>query len=73
MNTSMRRKTSFLGGFGLAVLAMAALAVSSYGQTVDLGLGAFANEKGPILIAVDAALVNQDLKSPYVMVDLPAN
>jgi hypothetical protein len=67
MNTQMRRRTSALGGFGLAVLAMAALAVSSYGQTVDLGLGAFANEKGPILIAVDAALVNQDLKTPFAM------
>jgi hypothetical protein len=67
MNTQMRRKTSFLGGFGLAALAIVALAASSYGQTVDLGMGAFANEKGPILMTVDAAMVNQDLKSPYVM------
>jgi len=67
MNIQMQRRTAVLGGFGLAVLAMLALAASSYGQTVDLGMGAFANEKGPILMAVDAALVNQDMKSPYAM------
>jgi hypothetical protein len=35
--------------------------------TEDLGLGAFANERGPILLAVDAALVDFQLNSPYVM------
>jgi hypothetical protein len=35
--------------------------------TEDLGLGAFASERGPILLAVDAALVDFQLNSPYVM------
>ena len=36
-------------------------------QTEDLGMGAFANERGPILLAVDAALVDFQINSPYVM------
>ena len=35
--------------------------------TKDLGQGAFANESGAILVAVDAAMVNQAKNSPYVM------
>lgn len=49
---------------GAAVLA---LAVAGFPQTKDLGMGAFANESGPILVAVDAAMASQSLKSPYVM------
>jgi len=36
-------------------------------QTEDLGLGAFANEHGAILMAVDAALVDLQINNPYVM------
>jgi hypothetical protein len=43
------------------------LCVAAYPQTKDLGLGAFANEKGPILLAVDASIAIQDLSSPYLM------
>ena len=35
--------------------------------TEDLGMGAFSNERGPILLAVDAALVDFQLERPYVM------
>jgi len=35
--------------------------------SVDLGLGAFANESGPILLTVDTALAGRTLNSPYVM------
>jgi hypothetical protein len=50
-------------------LAFLALVISSaaYPQTSDLGMGAFSNEKGAILVAVDAALVNRAIDSPYVM------
>jgi hypothetical protein len=48
----------------MVILALAGL---GYGQTVDHGLGAFSSESGAILVAVDAALVNKDLKEPYVM------
>lgn len=43
------------------------LCVAAYGQTEDLGMGAFANEHGQILLAVDAALVDFQINSPYVM------
>jgi hypothetical protein len=43
------------------------LAASAYPQTKDLGLGAFSNEKGAILLAVDASLVNQAIDNPYTM------
>jgi len=43
------------------------LCAAAYGQTQDLGLGAFANERGSILVAVDAALVDFQINSPYVM------
>lgn len=67
MKAQTRQRKSFSGGFGLAILAMAVLAAAAYPQTVDLGMGAFANEKGPILVAVDAAMVDQARSSPYVM------
>ncbi len=43
------------------------LAVAAYPQTKDLGMGAFANESGPILMAVDAQLVDQSINRPYAM------
>jgi len=50
--------------FTLAVLLLAAAA---YPQTKDLGMGAFSNENGAILMAVDAARANQAINSPYIM------
>ncbi|MCK7518515.1 MAG: hypothetical protein MZV64_12745 [Ignavibacteriales bacterium] len=47
--------------YALVILVLAGLA---YPQTVDHGLGAFSNESGAILMAVDAALVNRDVKEP---------
>jgi len=35
--------------------------------TKDLGLGAFANDNGSILLAIDTALVTRTLDNPYVM------
>jgi len=35
--------------------------------TIDLGMGAFANSSGPILLTVDSALVTRTLGNPYVM------
>lgn len=43
------------------------LCAAAYGQTQDLGMGAFANEHGEILLAVDASLVDFQINSPYVM------
>lgn len=50
-------------------LAFIALVISAaaYPQTADLGMSAFSNEKGAILMAVDTALVNRAIDSPYVM------
>ncbi len=36
-------------------------------QTEDLGMGAFSNEHGAILLLVDASLADLQLKSPYIM------
>jgi hypothetical protein len=52
--------------FKIALVALV-LAAAAHAQTKDLGLGAFSNESGPILMAVDAALVNQAVDSPYAM------
>jgi hypothetical protein len=49
------------------LLAALLLGTAANAQTNDLGLGAFSNESGAILMAVDAALVNQAKDSPYVM------
>jgi hypothetical protein len=43
------------------------LVAAAYPQTKDFGMGAFANEAGPILIAVDAQLVDQSINRPYAM------
>lgn len=50
-----------------AVLLFLVVCAAAYPQTKDLGLGAFANEKGPIMLAVDASVVDQELSSPYLM------
>jgi len=48
-------------------LMVLVLAAAAYPQTKDLGMGAFSSQSGAILMTVDAALVNRDLGSPYVM------
>ena len=50
-----------------SILFVLLLSAAAYGQTEDLGMGAFASERGPILVAVDAALVDFQINSPYVM------
>jgi len=49
----------------LLVLLLCAAVASP--QTRDLGMGAFESERGPILLAVDAALVDFQINAPYVM------
>ena len=49
------------------VLIALVLSAVAYPQTADLGMGAFSNESGAILVAVDAALVNRVTDSPYIM------
>ncbi|HVP90469.1 MAG TPA: hypothetical protein VMS75_04545 [Terriglobales bacterium] len=48
-------------------LSLLILGGAAFAQTKDLGMGAFENEKGGIRLAVDAALVDENLNSPYVM------
>lgn len=48
----------------VALLALV-LCAAAYPQTKDLGLGAFSNEQGPIILAVDASVAIADLKTPY--------
>jgi hypothetical protein len=48
-------------------LAVLVLVAAAYPQTKDLGMGAFSNESGAILMAVDASLVNQSIDTPYAM------
>jgi len=50
----------------IALLALV-LPLAAYPQTRDFGMGAFANESGPILMAVDAALVDRAVDNPYAM------
>jgi hypothetical protein len=53
---------SFKIVFMLLVLSMA-----TFAQTEDLGLGAFANDKSDIMLAVDAGVAIRDVRSPYAM------
>jgi hypothetical protein len=53
--------------FKSVLLVLFFCAAWAFPQTQDLGMGAFANERGPILLAVDAALVDFQINSPYVM------
>jgi hypothetical protein len=57
-------KTAKIAKTALMVLVLTAAA---YPQTKDLGMGAFSSQGGPILMTIDASLVNRDLGSPYVM------
>jgi len=50
-----------------AVFLLLVVWATAYSQTKDLGLGAFANDKGPIMLAVDVSVVDLELKSPYLM------
>lgn len=50
-----------------AVLLLLVVCAVAYPQTKDLGLAAFANDKGPIMLAVDASVVDRELNSPYLM------
>ncbi len=52
------------------LLVLFLCAAVAYPQTKDLGMGAFENDHGPILLAVDAALVDFQLNSPYVMFEM---
>lgn len=49
------------------VFALLILSAAAFAQTKDLGLGAFANEKAPIMLAVDAGVASRGLDNPYVM------
>jgi hypothetical protein len=53
--------------FVKTILAVLLLVAAAYAQTEDQGMGAFSNEKGPILLAVDASLVNLAPDNHYVM------
>ena len=48
-------------------LSLLILGGAAFAQTKDLGMGAFENEKGGIRLAIDAALADENLNSPYVM------
>ncbi len=48
-------------------LIVLALVAAAYPQTKDLGLSAFSNDSGAILMAVDAQLVGRAVNSPYAM------
>jgi hypothetical protein len=49
------------------IMIVLVLTAAAYPQTKDLGMGAFANDTNPILMAVDSALVDWSMKKPYVM------
>jgi hypothetical protein len=49
------------------LIAILILSAAAFAQTKDLGLGAFANDEGPIMLAVDAGVAIKDLSSPYLM------
>jgi hypothetical protein len=56
--------------FLLVLVSLTAFSLPRQAQepaTKDLGMGAFANDSGPILLAIDSALVLRDMKNPYVM------
>jgi len=50
--------------YAVLLLVLCAVALP---QTKDLGMGAFSNEKGPIVLTIDASLADLKLDSPYVM------
>jgi hypothetical protein len=48
-------------------LSVLVLAAAAFPQNKDLGMGAFANDKAAIKLAVDAGLVDFKIDGPYVM------
>ncbi len=50
-----------------AVCLFFILCAAAYPQTKDLGMGAFSNDEGPIILAVDAGLVNLHTDNTYSM------
>jgi hypothetical protein len=53
--------------FLLILVFATAVYAQEQAKTEDLGLGAFANEHGAILLAVDASLVDFNIDAPYSM------
>ena len=53
--------------FVKTIVAVLVLVAAAYPQTEDLGMGAFANEKSDIMLAVDASLANASLDKPYIL------
>ncbi|HEK85800.1 MAG: hypothetical protein ACPLZD_00060 [Candidatus Saccharicenans sp.] len=51
----------------LVLSLLGSLVTLGFAQTKDLGMGAFENESGQIRLAVDAALADEMINSPYVM------
>lgn len=51
----------------MAICLTLILCGAAYPQTQNLGMGAFANDEGPILLAVDASLADRTPDSPYLM------
>jgi hypothetical protein len=50
-----------------ALVIILILATAAFPQTQKLGMGSFANEKGPIMMAVDASLAIKQMDYPYLM------
>jgi hypothetical protein len=48
-------------------LTVLLICTAAFPQTQDLGMGAYSNEKGPIMLAVDSSLVSWQVKEPYAM------
>jgi hypothetical protein len=53
--------------FKSVLLVLLLCAATALPQTKDLGMGAFENDHGAILLVVDAALADLQMNSPYVM------
>lgn len=53
--------------FKSVLLVLILCAAVAFPQTKDLGMGAYENDHGPILLVVDAALADLQMNSPYVM------
>jgi hypothetical protein len=53
--------------FVKTMLVLLVLAAAAYPQTEDLGMGAFANDKSDIMLAVDASLASASPDNTYVL------
>lgn len=49
------------------ILFLFALTGAAFAQTENLGLGAFANQQAPIMVALDAGLAIRQFENPYLM------